>query len=189
MQTYRLCKLVKDPKAAARPTQVECEERVLPNEELSSIPVPRSLAERQAHARRRLESGFQLWLATGSDGRGAHLIPVAYVWDEPNLYTATFADSMTVTNLKSRPRARVAVGDTADVIMIDTNAALVEVADIDDGIAERYAEVSTDPRTSPDGMFVYLRLQPRRIQAWNSFHEFAGRTVMRKGHWLDHPID
>lgn len=162
---------------------------MLPTEEISSLPVRRSLAERQTHARRRLESGFQLWLATGSDGRGAHLIPVAYVWDDSTLHTATFAHSRTVANLKSHPQARVAVGDAADVIMIDTSASLIEVADIDVGMAERYARVSTDPRTYPEGVFVYLRLHPRRIQVWNGFHEFAGRTVMRQGRWLDHPID
>lgn len=45
------------------------------DEELTSIPVTRSLAERRACARDRLKTGFQMWLATGSDGHGAHLIP------------------------------------------------------------------------------------------------------------------
>lgn len=37
---------------------------VLLDDELASIPVPRSLASRRDHARKRLESGFQMWLAT-----------------------------------------------------------------------------------------------------------------------------
>ncbi|MEV4673592.1 MULTISPECIES: hypothetical protein [Actinomadura] len=73
--------------------------------------------------------------------------------------------------------------------MIDTSASLMDVLDIDADIAERYAEVSTDPRTTPEGTFVYLRLHPRRIQVWNGFHEFVGRTVMRHGRWLDNPVD
>ncbi|MFD0853440.1 pyridoxamine 5'-phosphate oxidase family protein, partial [Actinomadura adrarensis] len=153
------------------------------DEEPASIPVPRGLAERQAHARNRLETGFQMWLATGSDGHGAHLIPVAYVWDGSTLYTATFTKSRTVSNIKAHPQARVALGDTADVVMIDTSASLVDVPDIGADIAERYAKVSTDPRASPEGTFVYLRLRPGRIQVWNGFHEFAGRTVMRDGRW------
>ncbi len=52
------------------------------NEEPASISAPRSLAMRRAHARDRLETGFQMWPATGSDGHGAHLIPVAYAWDD-----------------------------------------------------------------------------------------------------------
>ncbi|TDD67904.1 hypothetical protein E1293_37540 [Actinomadura darangshiensis] len=159
------------------------------DEELTSIPVPRSLAVRRADARNRLETSFQMWLATGSDGRGAHLIPVAYAWDGSALYTATFAKSRTVANIKGHPRARVALGDTADVIVIDTSASLMDVPDIDADIAERYAKVSTDPRTYPEGTFAYLRLQPRRILVWNGFHEFVGRTVMRDGRWLDDPVD
>ncbi|MFI0367086.1 pyridoxamine 5'-phosphate oxidase family protein [Actinomadura sp. 1N219] len=153
------------------------------------IPVPRSLAERRAYARKRLESGIQMWLATGSDGRGAHLIPVAYVWDGSVLYTATFAGSRTVANIEAHPRARVAVGDTADVVMIDAAASPIDVPDISVEIGERYAKVSTDPRNSPEGRFVYLRLQPRRIQVWNGFHEFVGRTVMQDGRWLDSSVD
>lgn len=159
------------------------------DDELASIPVPRSLAERRAYARNRLETGFQMWLATGSDGHGAHLIPVAYVWDGSTLWTATFAKSRTVVNIKGHPQARVALGDTADVVMIDTSASLVAVADIDADIAEHYAKVSTDPRAYPEGTFVYLRLRPRRIQVWNGLHEFVGRTVMRDGRWLDDPVD
>lgn len=159
------------------------------DKELASVPVPRSLTEGRADAHKRLESGFQMWLATGSDGHGAHLIPVAYVWDNSVLYTATFASSRTVMNTKARPQIRVALGDTADVVMIDANASTIEVADIGDGIAERYAKVSTDPRTYPEGRFVYMRLQPRRIQVWNGMHEFAGRTVMLDGRWLESPVD
>lgn len=130
-----------------------------------------------------------MWLATGSDGHGAHLIPVAYVWDGSALYTATFTGSRTVMNAKARPQARVALGDTADVVMVDTGASTIEVADIGDDIAERYAKVSTDPRTHPGGMFVYLRLRPRRIQVWNGIHEFVGRTVMLDGRWLERSVD
>ncbi|WP_242910083.1 hypothetical protein [Actinomadura terrae] len=97
--------------------------------------------------------------------------------------------SRTVADIKAHPQARVALGDTADVIMIDTGASLVDVPDIDADIAEGYARVSTDPRTSLQGTFVYLRLQPRRIQVWNGLHEFVGRTVMRDGRWLDNPVD
>ncbi|NEE00104.1 hypothetical protein [Phytoactinopolyspora halotolerans] len=159
------------------------------DEELASVPVPRSLAKRQADAHKRLESGFQMWLATGSDGRGAHLIPVAYVWDGSVLYTATFANSRTVMNTKAHPQTRAALGDTADVVMIDASASIIEVADIGDDIAERYAKVSTDPRAYPEGMFVYMRLHPRRIQVWNGIHEFVGRTVMVDGRWLENSVD
>lgn len=98
--------------------------------------------------------------------------------------TAASDAGRTVANTGSHPQARVAVGDTMDVVMVDTGASLIDVPDIDVDIAERYAEVSTDPRAHPADSFVFLRLQPRRIQVWNGVHEFSGRTVMTD---LSHP--
>ncbi|MEV3927522.1 pyridoxamine 5'-phosphate oxidase family protein [Actinomadura coerulea] len=155
------------------------------DEELASIPVPRSLTERRAHARERLETGFQMWLATGSDGHGAHLIPVAYAWDGSALYTAAFAKSRTVANIKAHPQARIALGDTTDVIMIDTTASLIDVPDIDADIAENYAKVSTAPPHPPGG---HIRLPTPAPQAHPSLerlsrirwaHGHAGRPMAR----------
>lgn len=155
---------------------------------LVSLPPARDLRQRRADTLDRLSSGFQMWMATGSDGHGAHLIPVAYVWDGSDLVTATFRRSRTVSNLRARPVARLAIGDTADVVLIDARAVLLDVSDIDAASAEAYAKVSTDPRNAPD-TFVYLRLVPQRILAWNSLAEFSGRTVMLDGSWLDASVD
>jgi len=35
-----------------------------------------------------------------------------------------------------------------------------------------------------DGGYVYLRLQPQRIQVWRNVREHPGRTVMRAGQWV-----
>lgn len=150
-------------------------------------PLPRTLAERQQAAHDRLDTETQLWLATGSDGRGAHLIPVAYVWIDGVLVTATFEHSRTTANLRANPQARVALGTTSDVVMVDVVARLVDVAEMDSDTAERYAQVSRDPRRRAG--FVYIVLAPRRVLVWNGFGEFFGRTVMLDGEWLDHTVD
>lgn len=152
-------------------------------------PIARSLDQRRADALQKLAANYQLWLATGSDGQGAHLIPVAYVWDPAalTLTTATFERSRTVANLQARPRARVAVGDTADLIMIDATASFIAVDAIDQDCADKFALVSHDPRVMPG--LVYLRLAPQRVQVWNGYHEFSGRTAMINGEWLDRPVD
>ena len=153
----------------------------------SQSPPPRGLSERREAALERLASGSQIWLATGSDGRGAHLIPVAYVWTGDALVTATFERSVTTANLQANPQARIAVGTTADVVMIDATARLTPVAEIDPTAADGYAQVSRDPRTVSG--FVYIRLTPQRVQVWKGVHEFSGRTVMLDGEWLDRPVD
>ncbi|GAA5090402.1 pyridoxamine 5'-phosphate oxidase family protein [Nocardia iowensis] len=150
-------------------------------------PTPRSLGQRRADALKRLGTNHQMWLATAGEGYGPHLIPVSYTWNTNTLTTATFEHSRTVANLHATPRARVAIGDTADVIMIEATASLIPVDAIDPTAADGYAQVSHDPRTMPG--FVYIQLAPQRIQVWNGFHEFTGRTVMADGQWLDRPID
>lgn len=150
---------------------------------MTAIPTrPRTRDERRRAALEMLRTHHQLWLTTGGTTRGAHLIPVAFVWNGDHITMATFARSRTIDNLREHPTARVAIGRTDDVVMIDGTVALVEVPDIDPAAADRFAAVSHDPRAMPG--FVYLRLTPTRIQVWNGFHEYAGRTVMSEGGWL-----
>ena len=82
------------------------------------MPTPRSHDERVAAARHRLQQEYQMWLSTGADD-GPHLIPVAFVEDGDAIVTATGANSKTVRNLRGSGRARIAVGTTSDVVMLD----------------------------------------------------------------------
>ena len=150
----------------------------------------RPLAERRKAAMERLHSNGSLWLATASDGRGPHLIALAYSWDGSRLTTATFEGSRTVKNIRAQPKVRAAIGTTDDVLMIDATATIVAVADIADiaEVAKRYVLASGNGPQSEPG-FVYIQLVPERIQLWKGAAEFKGRTVMRAGVWLDDPID
>lgn len=128
-----------------------------------------------------------MWLSTAGHS-GPHLIPVAFVADDHGIVTATAEASTTVRNLAETRRARVAIGSTSDVVMLDTVLEdLVPVPEVDPDLADRYAAVSHDPRQMPG--YLYLRLLPQRIQVWNGFHEFTGRTVMLDGAWLPEPVD
>lgn len=157
--------------------------------DVMSDPVPaRSLAERRQAAQTQLRESSHCWLATSSDGRGPHLIPVSFWWDGTSLTTATFDGSVTVRNIRAQPKTRVSVGTTADVLMIDAAATIVPVTGIGPDEADGYARASrTDPREVPG--FTYIRLVPRRMQVWRNPAEFTGRTVMRGGEWLDRPVD
>ena len=150
-------------------------------------PEPRTLTERRSAAAELLRSNTSLWLATASDGRGVHLIPLAYVWDGDTVTMATFEQSRTVDNVRDNPVVRLAVGHPVDLLMIDGRAELLPAPDIDQLTADRYAQVSFDPRELPG--LIYLRVTPARMQVWTGFHEFHGRTVMVDGRWLDRPVD
>jgi nitroimidazol reductase NimA-like FMN-containing flavoprotein (pyridoxamine 5'-phosphate oxidase superfamily) len=75
----------------------------------------RSLPERRAAALEHLRSNSNLWLATASDGRGPHLIPVSYWWDETHLTMATLGNRRTLKNVRPQTKVRVAIGRTGDV--------------------------------------------------------------------------
>ena len=104
----------------------------------------RPLAERRKAAMERLRSNSNLWLATASDGRGPHLIPLSHWWDGFRLTTATFEGSRTLKNVRAQPKVRAAIGTTGDVLMIDATATIATVADIADiaEVAKRYAQAS-----------------------------------------------
>jgi general stress protein 26 len=135
-----------------------------------------------------LRSNSNLWLATASDGRGPHLIPVSYWWDGTRLTTATSENSRTLQNVRAQPKVRVSIGSTGDVLIVDATATIVAVTDIEHTAAEAYARASGNDARSVPG-FTYVQLAPERMQVWRGPGEFAGRTVMRHGVWLDRPVD
>jgi len=147
----------------------------------------RTLSQRREAALEHLRSNSNLWLATASDGRGPHLIPVSYWWDGARLTTATSEASRTAKNVRAQPKVRAAVGSTGDLLMIDATAAIAAVADLDPAAVDGYANASGVPRSMPG--FVYLQLLPERMQVWKGRAEFSGRTVMRGGVWLSDPVD
>ena len=147
----------------------------------------RTLTERREAALERLRSATNLWLATASDGRGPHLIPVSFWWDGVRLTTRTSENSRTLKNIRSQPRVRACIGSTGDVLMIDALADEVSADGLDEVAVQGYEEASGVPRSTRG--FVYVQLMPERMQVWRSPAEFSGRTVMRTGVWLDSPVD
>jgi hypothetical protein len=128
-----------------------------------------------------------LWLASspGTTPAAAHLVPLSYAWTGEHVVVASPPNAVTTRNVIGSGRARLGLGGTRDVVMVD--AVLdrsVTVDDADDELAGRYADQADwDPRTSGPG-YVYLVLRPERIQVWREANELQGRTVMRNGRWL-----
>jgi len=123
------------------------------------------------------------WVATA--GGGAHLVPLSVAWIDERVVIAVEERSVTARNLTTARAARIALGGTRDVALIDVALdASHPVAEAPDALGSAYAAQSDwDPREAGDG-YVYLVLRPERIQAWTEVHELAGRTIMRAGEWL-----
>ena len=139
----------------------------------------RTFAQRKADVLARLGSDVDLWAASADAQGEAYLIPLSFYWDGAALTVSTPRASRTAVNLTRAGRARVALGETRDVVLID---GVVEVG-ADPEVQEQHARASGfDPRTLDD--YVYLRIAPRTIQAWREVNELAGRWLMRDGEWL-----
>ena len=124
-----------------------------------------------------------VWVATASTDAAPHLVPVSLAWVEDRVVIAVEASSVTARNLTSSAVARLAVGPTRDVVMID--AVLESTVDVAQGeeLARAYVDQADwDPRRSTG--YVFLVLRPVRVQAWREANEIPGRTLMRDGTWL-----
>lgn len=134
---------------------------------------------------------IDVWVATTGNGDGAgdskaHLVPLSLAWVGGRIVIAAADDSATVRNLRASGVARLGLGPTRDVVMID--AVLESTVDVSSPqatqVAEAYAgQADWDPRDAGPG-YSYLVLAPVRIQAWRESNELPGRTVMKAGVWL-----
>jgi hypothetical protein len=151
-------------------------------------PEPRTREVRKADTLAKLATPeIDVWVAsaTGSGGGAQpYLVPLSLAWIDERVVIAVESDCRTARNITEHGTARLALGPTRDVVMID--AVLERVVGVDEapGIAERYADQADwDPRTAGGG-YVFVVLRPDRIQAWREANEIPGRTLMRAGSWL-----
>lgn len=145
---------------------------------------PREPATRKADALALLATpAIDVWVATASATGEAHLVPLSLAWVEERAVVAVAASSVTARNLTASGQARLAVGPTRDVVMIDAVLERAVDVDQDDALWTGYtAQADWDPRQGSG--YVFLVLRPLRLQAWRESNEIAGRTLLRDGTWL-----
>jgi hypothetical protein len=146
---------------------------------------PRTGAERKAHARELLSLRHaDAWVSTASNEGLAHLVPLSYAWDGRRIILATRPRNPTALNVQAGGRARVAIGHTRDVVMMDTVLESILPVKTAGEVAEAYAaQGDWDPRET-EGEWVFILLRPVAIQAWREANELEGREIMREGNWL-----
>jgi Pyridoxamine 5'-phosphate oxidase len=126
---------------------------------------------------------IDVWVATASAAGVPYLVPLSLAWVDDRVVIALEASSVTARNLAASGDARLAVGPTRDLVMID--AVLERTVDVaaDAALGAAYvAQADWDPRDAAG--YVFLVLRPVRIQAWRESNEIPGRTLMRDGEWL-----
>ena len=145
----------------------------------------RSRPERRRDTEHRLNHDIDVWVASASTDGDPYLVPLSFDWDDEALLVATPANSPTGRNLAATRAARVALGHTRDVSMIEGEVEVLEIDALPREQGDRFAARSGfDPRelTTP---YRWFRISPRRIQAWREVDELTDRELMRDGRWLD----
>ena len=129
------------------------------------------------------EPAMDVWVATSS-AAGPYLVPLSLAWVEERVVVAVEGSSRTASNLDGTGTARLALGPTRDVVVIDARLERSVPVAAAPGLAAQYVQQADwDPRTAGDS-YLFLVLRPERIQAWREADEIPGRTLMRAGSWL-----
>ncbi|MFH9008024.1 pyridoxamine 5'-phosphate oxidase family protein [Streptomyces afghaniensis] len=151
---------------------------------MTSAPV-RSAEQRKKDTLHRLEHDVDAWVATAGSASGTpYLVPLSFLWNGSYLLFATPASSPTGRNLAATGRARVGIGPTRDVVLVDGSVETVQPADLTEQDAELFAaKTGFDPRRLATP-YLYFRVVPQRVQAWREADELDGRELMRDGRWL-----
>ncbi|MET9731101.1 pyridoxamine 5'-phosphate oxidase family protein [Streptomyces sp. NPDC006458] len=149
-----------------------------------STAAPRPRAQRRRDTEQRLARDVDVWVATASPDGVPHLVPLSFDWDGEALLLATPADSPTGANLAVGRVARLSLGHTRDVSMIEGEVEVLALDALPPERADRFAaRTGFDPRTLTTP-YRWFRVTPRRVQAWREVEEMTGRELMRDGRWL-----
>jgi hypothetical protein len=147
-------------------------------------PPVRSRAQRKADTLAKLESEVDVWVASASEDGRSNLVPLSFVWHAAALTMSMPVAGVTGRNLARAGRARVALGTTRDVVILEGPLEVLAIG-TDAELESAHARATGfDPRDEPK-TFAYFRLTPERILAWREENELAGRDLMRDGAWLD----
>ncbi|MBL1084448.1 pyridoxamine 5'-phosphate oxidase family protein [Streptomyces actinomycinicus] len=148
-------------------------------------PPARTAEQRKKDTLHRLDNDVDAWVATAApDGGAPYLVPLSFVWDGLSLLIATPAESPTGRNLVATGTARLGIGPTRDVVMVEGTVRAVTPEDLAEEDAEVFAgKTGFDPRQLST-RYLYFFVLPQRIQAWREANELDGRELMRDGEWL-----
>ncbi|MFB7586770.1 pyridoxamine 5'-phosphate oxidase family protein [Streptomyces sp. NPDC056169] len=142
---------------------------------------PRTRAQRRHDTEERLAHDVDVWVATASPDGAPYLVPLSFDWDGEALLVSTPAASPTGRNLAATRRARLALGPTRDVSMIDGTVEVLEIEALPRDRGDRFAaRTGFDPRTE-ETPYRWFRITPHRIQAWREADELPHRELMRAG--------
>ena len=151
----------------------------------SLAPPARAPEQRKQDTLNRLEHDVDAWVATADPESGTpYLIPLSFLWDGTTLLISTPASSPTSRNLQFTGKARLGIGPTRDLVLIEGTVQPLASAEISAEVGDAFAtKTGFDPRQLTTS-YLYFRIHPQRLQAWREANELEGRELMRDGYWI-----
>ena len=144
---------------------------------------PRPRSQRRRDTERRLTHDVDLWVASASADGVPHLVPLSFDWDGTAILLSTPRDSPTGRNLAASRTARLGLGETRDVTLIEGGVEVLAMDALPGETGDRFAaRTGFDPRELKTP-YCWFRITPRRILAWREVDELAERELMRDGRW------
>lgn len=145
---------------------------------------PRSPERRKEDLLDRLEREIDIWVATADREGLPCLVALWFVWDGEHLWLSTRLTNPTGRNLRDGGRARLALGDTRDVVLVDGEVETYTSDEVPETAARAFAaRTGWDPR-GDSASYGYFRVRPVAVQAWREEHELPRRHLMRDGVWV-----
>src|SRR4051812_25350328 len=100
----------------------------------------RTPQQRKQDALSRLVHDVDAWVATADPAGGIpYLVPLSFLWDGSTLLVATPATSPTGRNLRTTGMARLGIGPTRDVVLIEGTVQVLETTDLPADIGDAFA--------------------------------------------------
>ncbi|WP_217242684.1 pyridoxamine 5'-phosphate oxidase family protein [Streptomyces sp. AC555_RSS877] len=144
----------------------------------------RTAEQRKQDVLARLEGELDVWVATADTDGLPCLVPLWFMWDGDAAWMCTRLTSPTGRNLRDGGRARLAFGDTQDVVLLDGEVRTFEGWAVPESAVGAFvAKTGWDPRQD-SASYAFFRVRPRAVQAWHGEHEMRGRYLMRDGVWV-----
>ncbi|MEW2264891.1 pyridoxamine 5'-phosphate oxidase family protein [Streptomyces sp. NPDC047853] len=146
-------------------------------------PPPRDPARRKQDVLDRLGRETDIWVATADADGLPCLVPLWFVWHEESVWLWTRLTNPTGRNLRDGGRARLAFGDTLDVVLIDGRAEVFGAAEAPAAAVRAFlGKTGWDPREEGPP-YACFRVRPHAVRAWHGESELKGRHLMRDGVW------
>jgi hypothetical protein len=123
---------------------------------------PRPRAQRRVDVLEKLRTDVDLWVSSADEAGNAYLVPLSFYWDDSALTVATPRASRTARNLVQARWARVALGPTRDVVIVEGPVEAIPIG-TDAHLEDAHAKATGfDPRTLATSTSGSRRIPSRR---------------------------